>query len=234
MKRFRSWWSLVAGLMLLGLLVAAGPAAAEESPAERPAGPRPDGTGITPNNWFLSPAGWQVPVGDRPMGLAVSKDGSWAVVVNSGAGVQSLMMVDVNARQVIQTLEYPRPESLYVGVAISADGSRVYASTGSQNMIRVYDREHGGASGTGFRRAERDPIRLSLSDPDGKTRVWPTGLALSPEEDRLYVANNLAHTLSVVDLTSGQEVASVPVGTTDHARPYAAVLKDPGLREQLG
>jgi YVTN family beta-propeller protein len=52
----------------------------------------------------------------------------------------------------------------------------------------------------------------------------PMGLALSPDEQRLYVANGRARTVSVVDLAAGNLVADVRVG----ARPWGIGLTADG------
>jgi YVTN family beta-propeller protein len=52
----------------------------------------------------------------------------------------------------------------------------------------------------------------------------PMGLALSPDEKRLYVANGRARTVSVIDLSTSNVVASVQVG----ARPWGIGLTSDG------
>ncbi|MBV8702622.1 MAG: hypothetical protein JO118_02835 [Acetobacteraceae bacterium] len=46
------------------------------------------------------------------------------------------------------------------------------------------------------------------------SRVW--GVALSPDEKTLYVANGLSDDLSIVDMRSRQSVRTVPVGRVPH------------------
>ena len=75
-------------------------------------GPQPDGTGITPNHWMLTPAGLQVEVGDRPLGMAATPDGRYLVISNNGQGVQSLVLVDTSTHKVIQALPYTTPEAV--------------------------------------------------------------------------------------------------------------------------
>src|ERR1700730_9911934 len=114
--------------------------------------PGPHGSeGVTPNNWTLAPAGVQLPIGDRPMGAALSPDGRYLVISNDGQGVQSLALVDTGARAVVQTIPYKAPEALYVGVVWTRDGRRVYASGGGNNLIRAYEMRGG-------RLAEVSPI----------------------------------------------------------------------------
>src|SRR2546428_13495258 len=66
-----------------------------------------------------------------------------------------------------QTLPYPPPQSLFVGVAWSPDGSRAYASGGGQDEVRVYGVDASGLS-------ERTPIALTGgSGPAGPGRPFP-------------------------------------------------------------
>src|SRR5438034_969287 len=116
-------------------------------------GPQPDGTGVTPNHWLLTPAGLQVELGDRPLGIATAPDGRYLVISNNGQGEQSLVLFDTTTQKVIQTIPYSSPEALFLGIAITPDGRRVYASAGGNNKIRVYDFD-------GRAMAERAPIPL--------------------------------------------------------------------------
>jgi hypothetical protein len=91
------------------------------------AGPRGDGTGVTPNGWIVDPAGTQVQVGGRPYGLALSPDGKRLLLSNDGQGTQSVMAVDSAAKPVAQTIPYSSPQALYLGVVYAPDGKRAYA-----------------------------------------------------------------------------------------------------------
>src|SRR5437867_5738 len=116
-------------------------------------GPQPDGTAITPNHWMLTPAGLQVEVGDRPLGMAATPDGRHLLISNNGQGVQSLVLFDTATNKVVQAIPYTAPEALFLGVVVAPDGRRVYASAGGNNKIRVYDFD-------GRALTERDPIVL--------------------------------------------------------------------------
>ncbi|PYM62021.1 MAG: hypothetical protein DMD79_11525 [Candidatus Rokuibacteriota bacterium] len=181
-------------------------------------GPQPDGTGLTPNHWLLTPAGTQVEVGDRPLGLAMTPDGRHLLVSNNGQGVQSLAVVDLASRTVVQTLPYPAPEALFLGVVVSPDGRRAYASSGGNNTIRVYDLDQG-------RLFERERIALGARG----ARVYPAGLALSADGGTLYAALNLAGAVAVVDLPARSVRASIPLPWTGRPDdlgplPYALAL----------
>jgi YVTN family beta-propeller protein len=157
---------------------------------------------------------------DRPYAVAQSPDGKTLVVSSDGQSTQSLMVIDAETGAIRQALPYVSPEALFIGLVYAPDGKRLYASAGGNNKIRVYDVA---ADGT---LTERPSIAL----PPGAVRAFgdrgpfPAGLAISPDGSRLYVANNLDNTLSIVDTASGAIVATAAVGSN----PYAVVLSHDG------
>jgi YVTN family beta-propeller protein len=177
------------------------------------AGPQPNGTGVTPNGWLVDPAGTQVQVGGRPYGLALSPDGQTVLLSNDHQGTQSLMAVSTSSKTVSQTIPYVSPQALYLGVVYAPDGSRAYASAGGNDKIRTYDVGAGGAL------TETPPITL----PSGS---YPGGLAISGDGKRLYVANDLGESMSIIDTTSATVSATTPVGHN----PYTVVLSKNGMK----
>jgi YVTN family beta-propeller protein len=177
-------------------------------------GPKGDGTAVTPHGWTVTPTGDQVTLGDFPMGGVLSPDHRYLIVSNDGQGEQSLQVVDVDSQQVVQTIPYKSPESLYFGVAFSPDGKTVYASAGGNNKIRVYGFENG-------KLTEQAPILLTNAS---KTNFYPAGVSVSKDGKSLFVANNLNHSVSKIDLASNQIVKTMAVGK----HPYATVLSNDG------
>jgi YVTN family beta-propeller protein len=170
------------------------------------------------HGWTLTPAGRQLRLGDRPYGMAVSPDGRTLVVSNDGQSTESLMVIDCASGEVRQTLNYDRPEALYLGVAFGPDGRRLYASAGGNNKIRVYDVND-------QQLVERAPISLPTTDGSGKRILpYPAGLAVSADGKTLFVADNLTDSLTIVDLAAGAVRGTVPVGHN----PYAVVLSADG------
>ena len=185
------------------------------NPPGTPAGPqRPTANSITPQGWYVSPAGTQTQLGDKPFGIALSPDGKYLAVTNDGAGTQSIMVVDRATSKVIQTIDYTGPEGVYVGIAYSPDGSKLYASAGGTffdqdgtpdqkglyNGVRVYNVD----PATG-KLTETAPILIPrpVGTDGNAVNLFTAGLALSADGNTLYVADNLAGSVSMVDLTSG-------------------------------
>lgn len=176
-------------------------------------GPQPDGTGVTPNHWMLTPAGLQVEVGDRPLGLAATPDGRFLLISNNGQGVQSLVLFDTATQKVVQVIPYKSPEALFLGIAVAPDGRRVYASAGGNNKIRVYDFD-------GRALVERDAI--ALGDP--KARIYPAGLAVSADGNTLYAALNLDNAVAFVETATGHVTARVRLARPARADDIGTLL----------
>ncbi len=177
-------------------------------------GPKDNGTAVIPHGWTVTPSGQQVTLGDFPMGGVLSPDHRYLIVSNDGQGEQSLQVVDVETQKVVQTIPYKSPESLYFGVAFSTDGKTVYASAGGNNKIRVYGFDNGALT-------EQAPIMLK---DNSKTNFYPAGISVSKDGKSLFVANNLHHSVSKVDLATNQIVKTIAVGK----HPYAAVISNDG------
>ena len=191
-------------LAVLCIMIAAGVPAADRAPG-------PHGSeGVTTTNWTLSPAGIQVAVGDRPLGAALSPDGRYLAVSNDGQGIQSLVLVDTVARQVVQTIPYRAPKALYAGVAWAPDGRRLFASAGGNDLVRVYEMQAGRLTETG---------QIALAG-----RTYPAGLAVTPDGRTLLVVENLANRVQAVDLATGQVEASAQTGPL----PYAVAVAPAG------
>jgi YVTN family beta-propeller protein len=177
------------------------------------AGPSGGGSAVTTVGWRVHPAGRQVTVGGRPLGLGLSPDGHTLLVSDGGKATQNLSVVDTSGG-VRQRFPYPSPHALFVGVAWRRDGSVAYASGGGEDVVHVY-----GAQGAGL--VERAAISLSGGSPSS-TR-FPAGLAVSADGTVLGVAENLADSLRIVPLDGGP-ATEVAVGH----RPYDVVLAADG------
>ncbi|MBV9313874.1 MAG: bifunctional YncE family protein/alkaline phosphatase family protein [Pseudonocardia sp.] len=164
---------------------ATGPAAGSRAP------------GVIPVGYQLSPAGKQSPLGDLPLASALSPDGRWLVVSNAGQAIQSLQLVNTADGTVAQSIPYSAPNGLFVGLAFSSDGQTLYASGGGSNVIRRYGVQAGALT-------EQPAFTLPTTNPAGaKVNPFPAGIALTPDGQRLLVADDQADAVSVIDLATG-------------------------------
>ncbi|MBI1810274.1 MAG: beta-propeller fold lactonase family protein [Gemmatimonadetes bacterium] len=149
-----------------------------------------------PTGRVLDPAGTAMPVGSMPLALTVSPDGRQLVVLLNGYREQGVQVVDRATGRITQTL---LQAAAFLGVAFSPDGSTLYASGGNQDVVYRYAWHDGRATLT-------DSLVLApKSGHNGGTR-YPGGLAPSPDGRFLYVAENLADSLAVIDLGSARVV----------------------------
>ncbi|MBI3652950.1 MAG: bifunctional YncE family protein/alkaline phosphatase family protein [Acidobacteria bacterium] len=143
---------------------------------------------------------------------------------------QSLAVIDLNAKPapaVIQNVYFPMPQSVNVGVVFDAHADAngaypLYVAGGFENKIWMFK----------FKPEARFPITPTSAGPDTQVTapfldltslaseaatpryndevapVYPTGLALSPDGDTLFVANNLADSLGIVSHLRGEKKLS--------------------------
>src|SRR5579871_490902 len=174
-----------------------------------PAGPVPQhpGAWVLPNGRLITPAGKRITLGNFPLGLVETPDGRYLIVVNNGAGRQSLQVVETATGAVIQTEPV---HTVFNGVAVSPDGRRVYAAGGGANAVLVYAFAQG-------RLAPEAPISLA---------GYPTGLALAPDGKTLCITCNLARHVAVLDTSTRALLGVIPTGLL----PFGIALTPDGRK----
>ncbi|HEY4574834.1 MAG TPA: SMP-30/gluconolactonase/LRE family protein, partial [Thermoanaerobaculia bacterium] len=196
-------------VLLLLLLAAALPSAAQKPKTSRPGRESRDVT-LLPNGWRISPAGRHVTVGDLPLAMAESPDGRTLVVSNDGYSKPTLSLVDLKTLNVAQKVDVA---NTWLGVAWHPDGRRLYLSGGGANTVEEFeltDKEL---------KAARS---FKLEKPTDASFVG--GLAISPDGSRLFAVHALGQLLSAVDLRTGEVVKKVELP----AEGYTALLTPDG------
>ncbi len=183
----------------------------------------------TPDNQWVTPAGTLVELpGVRPNALALSPDGRW--LVTSGLKPE-LLVLDAATGQIRQRVAFPRgaeslgpvselilgandqPKLSFTGLTFSPDGRRIYLSdvNGDVKVFRV------GATGTV---SPEFSIPLPPADKPGRKAEVPTGIAVSPDGKKIYVAGNVANRLFELDAATGRVLRAWDVGNA----PYDVAL----------
>jgi DNA-binding beta-propeller fold protein YncE len=175
--------------------VAAVTAAATAAAARPPAGAR------LPTGVLLDPAGRSSDLGNMPLSMVLAPEGDRVVVLLAGWREQGLQVVEVRTGRVLQTLELP---AAFLGMAFAADGHTLYVAGGFEDVVYRFDWQGGVARPAGA-------IALAEKDAEKGSR-YPAGLALARDGKTLYVAENLADALAVVDLASGRVMQRLPAG----------------------
>lgn len=193
----------------------------------------------------------EYPAGTDPECVAVSPDGQRLYLSNEDAGTASI--VDVASAKTRATLVVgTEPE----GVTASPDGKWVYVTAETSNVVTVIDAKKEKVAANIL--VDARP-RATLFSRDG-TRAWstseiggtvatidpkqhrivkrlhlpkgdkPVGLALSPDQNTLYVATGRGNAVAVIDVRANRLLAKIPAGervwgiaiTRDGRRVYAA------------
>jgi len=182
----------------------------------RPASQQSLGTGAArrlPTGQVLDPAGVTTRVGQMPLAMLAAPDGRRLVLLLDGWREQGIQVVD-RAGTVRQTVNQG---AAFVGLAFSRDGKTLYASGGNTEAIYRY-------RWAGDSVALLDSILVAPRPANRKATHYPAGIAVSLDGSQLYVAENLADSLAVVDLAAGRVVQRLPTGLY----PYGVVAAGNG------
>ncbi|HEU5478502.1 MAG TPA: hypothetical protein VFU90_01660, partial [Candidatus Tumulicola sp.] len=110
---------------LVALCIAAGACGRHPAPVARDARSPDDAHRRLPTGVSLDPAGTATPVGQMPLAMVLSPDGTRLVLLLSGWREEGMQVVDRASGRVLQTLVQP---SAFVGLAFAPNGSALYAS----------------------------------------------------------------------------------------------------------
>ena len=173
-------------------------------------GVQPDGRIVVPTGQLLTPAGTHIEVNDRPLGMVLSPNRhTLAVVTGSNFAPRALHLIDVDTRSLKQTVGIANS---FVGVAFNPGGDKIYVGGGASNDVKIF----GAAADGTFAAIGSIPIATAE----------PSGLSLSPDGSRLYVALNMTHDVAVIDTATNAIVQRIPVGIY----PYTTVVSADGSK----
>ena len=146
-------------------------------------------TGL-PNGWALTPAGHNIPLGDLPLNLVISNNKKLAAVTNNGQSTQSIQLIDIKTRKVLDTKVIAKS---WYGLAFSKDDKFIYASGGHDNQVNRYQVKNN---------------KLFLLDSFVLGKKWPNqigtaGLAVDDVVNKkLFVVTKEDNSLYVFDLAT--------------------------------
>lgn len=133
----------------------------------------------------------EVSLGGRPRNIVFSLDGKQTFIPSESTG--QVHVLDSEDHKILKSIFLP-PNSRPMGLALSANGSKLYASAGWAGTICVIDTA-----------AQRLTNTIKVG-----SRPW--GIAMSPDGARLFVANGPSNDGSVVDLANEKELARIKMG----------------------
>jgi YVTN family beta-propeller protein len=165
---------------------------------------------------MLYPVGTALDLGSMPVSLIPTPDPGKLLAVLGGWREQGIQIIDLPSMRVTQTLTQG---AAFFGAAFAPDGSSLYVSGGNEDIIYCYSWNQGNAELV-------KKIALADKKNAGPGSRYPAGLTVSKSGRYLYVAENVANTLTVVDVASGEVVQRL---ATDRY-PYAVVFSPPDNR----
>jgi YVTN family beta-propeller protein len=120
------------------------------------------------------------------------------------AGSNTLSVIDLGSNTVIDTQPIMSP----VGVAVNADGTRVYVANQGQMKVTVID--------------------TTTSAPPAQVNVGslPGGVAVLPSGAKVYATNQSDNAVSVIDSGNNSVITTVPVGIS----PFGIAADPSGTR----
>jgi DNA-binding beta-propeller fold protein YncE len=183
------------GLALLLLVMASACSSSHNSLTQRDLaravpevpGARSDGSVLLPNQWTLRPVGKQLLLGDFPVNIAVSPNGRFAAVLHCGDTEHEIITVDLRTNGIVSRAAV---NEAFYGLVFSTDGKQIFCSGAGDEVVHRF------SFADGYLGEHRT---IALRDP--KQRGIPSGLAVSQDGKKLFVANLLAHRISYIDLT---------------------------------
>jgi YVTN family beta-propeller protein len=209
-------------LAMFGALVAAAAVSplAQRGPTA-PVWPGYMGEGVTllPNGWRIAPEGRHITVGDLPMNLVPSPDGRFIAISTSGYAKPALSIFDTKNLQVVNRLEV---DHTWLGLVWHPDGKRLFASGASTNVVYEFAFQAGKLTAAGT-------ISLGPAEahPGGDVITnagYVAGMALSADDERLYVTQLYGQKVRVINLKTREVVATAELD----AEPYTCVLSADG------
>ncbi|MEP6923361.1 MAG: alkaline phosphatase family protein [Pyrinomonadaceae bacterium] len=193
-----------------------------------------------------------------PDKIGTDGKGRYLIAVNGGFGMQfsatsrpqqSVSVIDLNAVPapiVIQNIYFPSPAGANFGAAFTneaePDGSyRLYVAGGFDNKIRVFGFSPNNDQPLTPANKPDEPLNAPFIDVSAFTEnapspdynnntapVYPLGIALAPDNESIYVANNLGDTLGIVsDLRESRRLTRIALqrpGSTQFVYPYDVKL----------
>ena len=152
-----------------------------------------------PNGWGLSPVGESLQLGDLPLNIAISPNKKLLAVTNNGQSKQSIQLINVSDRTLLDTKEVGK---LWFGLQFSDDSRTLYASGGNDNwIVRFIIREN--------RLVVSDTIIIRGDDP--KENISVAGIALDDKNNLLYVVTKENNSLYIANTLTKRIIKQIPL-----------------------
>lgn len=193
------------------VIVTSGVAGAAPNARRVKVGAAVDGGHVVATGQLVRPSGSIVTVRGRPVDLVVSPDGRYAYVKDN----RGIVVIDAGVWQLHQELAFPAGGGSMHGIAVSADGKRVYATTAQDLLCEARVEAAGHLTWVRL---------LTMPVPTIGGASHPCGIALDDRAGRAYVCLSRNNAVAVVDLATGRTTATIDTGIA----PYGVALTADG------
>ena len=177
-------------------------------------GAKSDGSVLLPNQWSLNPLGRQIVVGDFPVNIAVHPSGRYAAVLHCGYGAHELTTLDLKTEKPMSRVAL---DEAFYGLGFSPAGDVLYASGAGTETIHRFQFSDGYLS---------DHQTIALREQS--KRGIPSGLAISRDGSRIWVANLLGQSVSILDPNKKTVLGETPLadaGTVSGRDGYGCIAR---------
>jgi YVTN family beta-propeller protein len=176
-----------------------------------------------PNGWSITPVGKDLPLGDLPLNIAVSRSHRLAAVTNDGQSTQTIQLLDARNDKELDKVVLSRA---WGGLVFSDDEKHLYASGGDNNWILDYS-----VIDNKLRIADTIKLGEPWSRQKNPVSISPAGLALDDKRGILYVVTKQDNSLYLVDLKTRSVHRRIELGSDaytcllspDHVKLYISL-----------
>ncbi len=176
---------------------------------------------VLPSNQHIRPVGERALVDNGQLiSSTVSPDGAFVAALTTGRGI-ALTILDADSGKIIQQAGTDSTADLRLknkdvapdGPLYSKDGSTLWFGQ-EKHVLRLSVAADGTVSA---------PTSIPIPDGPGGAKALPSGMALSEDGSKLYVALNGKNTLGVIDTATATLVSETPV---EHAPRQVELVGD--------
>ncbi len=207
----KSFWLFLSVFLITGMLQAQNTPDSVELPGKY------QKYTLLPNGWRLTPAGKQIPIGELPLNMVVTKNQRYAITSNSGMGVNSLSVINLKTLKEVQRYVV---SNTWVGLTFGQHDRQLYVSGGNNNVVYVFR----------FNKGKLTPAdTLVIGEKFPKGDISLTGLAFDKKKNHLLAVSQKSNMLYVVDLKSKKVIKKVKMPgkcydvIINHAQTYAYI-----------
>ncbi|MBK7597950.1 MAG: hypothetical protein IPJ07_05255 [Acidobacteria bacterium] len=172
---------------------------------------------VLPNGRLLTPRGKQVRIAAHPYGLALSPDGRTIVASCNGTEPFALSIIDEwqSAAPKLHQITADRERykgsktadeddaefrSAFMGVAVGPDNRTLYASSGNQGSVFIFDL------------ADRKRLATISINDSGYRNSFSGALALAKDGGRIFVLDQANYRIAVIDTAKRRVIESLATG----------------------